>query len=120
MKLANLIGFVAIGIFIPGSILTNSDAVLAREVRVNTPNVEAVTRSDGSVYLNSGDTTVQVPSRDRDRSRYWIPWRYWRLPWQQHSDNRPSCYQSSYQATTQTTSSGSSFVTSRVSNYSCY
>lgn len=117
MKLTKLIGFVAVGMVIPGTILATSNSVLAGEVRITTPNVETVTRSDGSVYVNSGGTIVQTPSRSR--SNYWTPWRYWRLPWQKYSHNRPTCRQTSYQATSQVTPSSSSIVQSSISSNSC-
>lgn len=117
MKLTKLIGFVAVGIVVPNTIITTNDSAWAGDARVRTSNVEAVTRSDGSVYVNSGGTTVQVPSR----RRYWTPWRYWRLPWQNNVSNKHSykCRHSSHQSTSRITSSGSQIVQSSVSTNIC-
>ena len=106
-----------IGIVLPSTVIATNDAVWAGEVKVNTPNIEAITRSDGSVYLNSGGTTVQVPSR----RRYWTPWRSWRLPWQSYSSTRssPNCRHSSYQSTSHVTASGSKITQSSVSSNLC-
>ncbi|MCC0177505.1 hypothetical protein I4641_11000 [Waterburya agarophytonicola K14] len=114
MKLTNLIGFVAIGVVIPSTILAGNNSALA-DVKVSTPNVEAITRSDGSVYVNSGGTTVQVPSH----RRYWTPWRYWRLPWQNLKSERSNCRQTSYQATTRITPSSSKIIQSSVASNGC-
>ena len=115
MKLTKLISFVAVGVVIP-STLTVTNSALAGEVQIRTPNVEAVTRSDGSVYVNSGGTKVQVPSR-----RYWIPWDYWRLPWQNNVSNRHTskCNQTSYQSTSRVTASSSQIVQSSISRNTC-
>lgn len=115
MKLTKLIGFVAMGVVIPSTVVATNDSVLAGEIKINTPNVEAVTRSDGSVYINSGDTKVQVPSRRRS----WTPWRSWRLPWQNYSSTRSNCRHSSYQSTSQVTSSSSRIVQSSVTSKTC-
>lgn len=115
MKLTNLIGFVAIGVVIPNTILAGNNSALA-DVKVSTPNVEAFTRSDGSVYVNSGGTTVTVPNR----RQYWTPWRYWRLPWQNNLKSESSnCRHSSYQATTRVTPSSSKIIQSSVVSNDC-
>lgn len=113
--MTKLIGFMAIGIVLPSTVIATNDAVWAREVKISTPNVEAITRSDGSVYLNSGGTTLQVPSR----RRYWTPWRSWRLPWQNYSNTSPNCHHSSYQSTSHVTASGNKIVQSSISSNSC-
>lgn len=114
MKLTNLIGFVAVGVVIPSTIVATNNSALA-DVKVSTPNVEAVTRNDGSIYVNSGGTTVRVPSR----RRYWTPWRYWRMPWQNYTRSNSSCRHSSYQTTTRVNSSGTQTIQSNISSNSC-
>ena len=111
--MTKLIGLVAMGIVLPSIFATNNNA-LAKEVRVNTNKVEAVTRSDGSIYINSGDTTVKLPSR-----RAWNPWRSWRLPWQDYSNTSSGCRHSSYQSTSRVTASSSTIVQSSVSRNTC-
>ena len=117
MKLTKIIGFVAVGVVLPNTIIATNNSALAGEVKVSTPNVEAVTRSDGSVYINTGGTTVQVPSR----RKAWTSWRYWRLPWQQDNYTRDSssCRHSSYQSTSQVTPSSSKIVQSSISSNNC-
>ena len=121
MKPNKLMGLVAAGLILPSTAIASSNSVLA-EVKVKTNNVEAVTRSDGSVYVDTGETTINVPRRNTPR--YWNPFRYWNFPWHLNSsDSRASdyaprlpsnggtlrdrqCHQSSYQSTQQTTQSG--------------
>jgi len=103
MKPNKLIGLVAVGLILPSTAVAFSSSVLAREVRVKTANVEAVTRSDGSVYINTGGTTVSLPRRQT--RRYWNPFRYWQSPWQSLNGER-HCRQTSYQSTQQTSQSG--------------
>ena len=118
MKLTKLIGFVTVSVVIPSTITVTNSSALAGDVQIRTPNIEAVTKSDGSVYINSGKTTVRVPSR-----RYWTPWRYWRLPW--HNSNSVSdrytseCRHTSYQSTSHVTDSSSQIVQSSISNNIC-
>ena len=98
-------GLVAAGLILPSTAVAFGNSALA-EVKVKTNNVEAITRSDGSIYVDTGGTTLNVPQRDP--RRYWNPFRYWSFPWQS-LDNRSSdrqCRQSSYQSTHQTTQSG--------------
>ena len=117
MKLRKLIGFVAIGVVIPSTIVATNSSALAGETRITTPNIEAVTRSDGSVYVNSGGTTVEVPSR----RRYWTPWRYLRLPWQSNTSDRHSsnCRHTSHQSTSRITATSSQVVQSSISSNTC-
>lgn len=114
---SKLMGVMAIGIILPATAITVENAVFANEVKVKTPNVEALTNQDGSIYVNSSGTVVQVPSRSAYRS--WYPLRYWRLPWQNKNSVRSNCRHSSYQATSHVTQSGSSIVQSSVSHNSC-
>ena len=110
MKPNKLIGLMAVGLILPSTAIAFGDSVLAKEVRVKTANVEAVTRSDGSVYVNTEGTTVSVPRRNT--RRYWNPIRYWQLPWHFGSDREAlnksnrHCHQTTYQSTQQTTQSG--------------
>ncbi|MGD1920140.1 MAG: hypothetical protein ACFCAD_15385 [Pleurocapsa sp.] len=117
MKLTKLIGFVAVSVVVPSTIITTNNSALAGDIQIRTPNVEAVTRSDGSVYVNSGDTTVRVPSR----RRYWTPWRYWRLPWQSNIRDKHSykCRHSSHQSTSRITSSGSQIIQNNIASNTC-
>lgn len=115
MKLTKLIGFVAVVVVIPNTIVTANNSAFAGETRIKTPNVEAITKSDGSVYVNAGDTTVKVPSR---RS-YWTPWRYWRLPWRSSINSSYKCRHTSHQSTSRITASGSQIVQSSISSNTC-
>jgi hypothetical protein len=117
MKPRNLMGLMVVGIILPMTVITAESSVLASEVKVKTPNVEAVTSRDGSIYLNSNGTIVQVPSRSSYRS--WHPFRYWRLPWQNNNNVRSNCRHSSYQATSHVTPSSSSIVQSSISHNTC-
>jgi len=109
MKLNKLIGLVAVGLILPSTAIAFSNSVLA-EVRVKTANVEAVTRSDGSIYVDTGSTSVSVPRAHSRRS--WNPLRHWQLPWQSFSNHRGDrhCRQTTYQSTRQTTHSGNHTV----------
>lgn len=115
MKPNKLIGLVAVGLILPSTAIAFGNSVLA-EVRVKTANVEAVTRSDGSIHINTGDTTVSVPRRYNRQS--WNPLRYWRVPWRSYSSPRlvpedasnRHCRQTTYQSTRQTTQSGNHTV----------
>lgn len=111
MKPNKLIGLVAVGLILPSTAIAFSNSVLAREVRVKTDNVEAVTRSDGSIYVNTGDTSVSLPRRQN--RRYWNPFRYWQSPWQRVNGDRGArtesnrhCRQTTYQSTQQNSQSG--------------
>lgn len=119
MKPTKLMGLVAAGIVMPSTAIAYGSSVLAGEVQIKTANVEAVTRSDGSVYVNSGGNRINVPSR---RSyRYGFPFRYWRFPWRNYSRNsdRSNCRHSSYQSTSHVTQSNSKIVQSSVSSHTC-
>ncbi len=104
MKLKNLVGLFALMVLIPTT-------AMAGETRVKAGNVEVSTYRDGSVYVDTGRTTTQLPHHHS--SKFWNPFRYWRLPWQS------KCRNSSYQRTTQVTRSGSRVVQSNVSTHSC-
>lgn len=110
-------GLMALGIVLPITVFAAEGLVFASEVKVKTPNVEAVTSRDGSIYLNSGGTIVQVPNRSSYRS--WHPFRHWRLPWQSNRNVRSNCRYSSYQATSHVTQSSSSIIQSSVSHNTC-
>lgn len=118
MKPNKLIGLVAVGLILPSTAISFSDSVLANEVRVKTPNVEAVTRSDGSIYVDTGDTTLNVPRRHS--SRYWNPFRYWNFPWQRVTSDRKTCRHTTYQSTKQTTHSGNHTVQHSSYSNDCY
>ncbi|VEP13331.1 conserved exported hypothetical protein [Hyella patelloides LEGE 07179] len=83
------LSLIALGIIIPAT-------AIAGNVHVRTGNVQATTNSNGDVYVDTGRTSVSVPTR----RRIWYPWRYWRTSWQS------KCRQSSYQQTTQVRDSG--------------
>jgi hypothetical protein len=117
MKPRNLMGLMAVGIVLPITVIAAESSVFANEVKVKTPNVEAMTSRDGSIYLNSGGTVVQVPSRSSYRA--WYPFRYWRLPWQSKTNLRSNCRYSSSQTTSHVTQSSSSIVQSSVSRNTC-
>ena len=106
MKPNKLIGLVAVGLILPSTAVVFGNPVLA-EVRVKTANVEAVTRNDGNIYVNTGGTTINV-SRHHPRGS-WNPLRYWQLPWQSYNKDR-HCRQTIYQSTRQTTHSGNHTV----------
>ena len=117
MKLIKLISFVAVGVVVPCTITATNNSALAGEVHIRTPNVEAMTGSDGSVYINSKKTTVRVPSR----RRYWTPWNYWSLPWQNNVSDRHTarCNQISHRSTSRVTASSSQIVQSSISHNTC-
>jgi hypothetical protein len=90
-------------------------AAIAKEIDVQTGNVRVSTYRDGSISVNSGHSSVEVPPPNRSRSR-WNPLRSLRTPWStscRHSNN------STYQKTTQTTQSGQRVVHHSVSTHSC-
>jgi hypothetical protein len=83
------------------SIIVPTTAI-ANEVRVRTNNIQATTQSNGSIYVNTGKTSISIPAR---RNYTWNSWRYWLPSWQSNN-----CYQSSYQQTTQVSNSGNQIV----------
>ena len=88
--------------------------VSAREIEVKIPRVQAVTRSDGSIQIDTGNS-LNVSSR----ASSWNPFRNWRLPWRSYRENRHSgCRQSSYQAI-KTTPSGKK-IQSNSQHNRCY
>ena len=117
MKLRKLIGQITVGMILPITVLVAEGSVFANEVKVKTSNVEALTSKDGSIYLNSGGTVVQVPSRSNYRT--WYPWRYWHLPWGSNRNVRSHCRYSSDQVTSQVNHSGSSIIQSSINRSSC-
>lgn len=79
-------------------------------VEVQTGNVRVSTNQDGSTYVRTGNTSIQVPpSRSSQR---WYSWQNWRLPWSR------SCQNKVYQRTTQTTQSGGRVIHSSTSTSS--
>ncbi|MEL6927690.1 MAG: hypothetical protein AAFO95_03535 [Cyanobacteria bacterium J06600_6] len=108
MKPNKLVGLVAVGLILPSAAIASSNSALAREVRVKTANVEAVTRSDGSVYIDTGGASLSLPRRQT--RRYWNPLRYWQLPWRSYTNSNRHCRQITYQSTQQTTRSGNHTV----------
>ncbi|MEM8673337.1 MAG: hypothetical protein AAGF83_05620 [Cyanobacteria bacterium P01_G01_bin.67] len=117
MKSNQLIGLMAVGIILPSAVIASSKGVIANEVRVKTNNIEAVTRRDGSIYINSGGNTVSVPRRRSYRS--WNPFHNWNFPWHSFSSNRSGCRHSSYQSTQQTTRSRSRVIHNSSSSHIC-
>ena len=107
MKLSKLTILLATLAFLLPTVAIGSD------IDVKTNNVRASTHPDGSVYVQTGNTSVQLPRR-RPSVR-WYPWRFWRLPWSRN------CQNSVYQKTTQTTHSGGRVVSSSTStsSHSC-
>lgn len=88
-------------------------SVNANGVNVQTGNVRVSTDRDGSAYVRTGDTSIQVsPNRS---SRPWYSWQNWRLPWSR------SCHNQVYQRTTQTTQSGGRVIhsTTSTSSHNC-
>lgn len=98
------LSLIALSLMIPTTAIANN-------VRVQTNNVRATTQSNGDIYVNTGKTSISVPAR---RNYTWDSWRYWLPPWQ--SSN---CSQSSYQQTTQVSSSGSQVVRHSSSSSYC-
>ncbi len=117
MKSYKLIELTVVGIILPTMAIANiPNSVSAHEIKVQTANTEAITHSDGRIYVNSRGTTVDVPGRRNYRS--WNPLRYLSLPWRSYqNDRQANCQQSSYQAT-KTTLSGSIAQTS-TSHHRC-
>ncbi len=107
MKLSKLTWLLAILAFLVPVSATGSG------IDVQTGNVRASTNQDGSVYVRTGSTSVQVPPRPTYNR--WSFWRFWQQPW-----NR-SCRNEVYQKTTQTTRSGGRVVHSSTStsSHSC-
>ncbi|MEL6441404.1 MAG: hypothetical protein AAFQ80_19390 [Cyanobacteria bacterium J06621_8] len=114
MKSNQLIGAIAIGIILP-SIAIASVPAIAGEIRVKTANVEAVSRRNGSIYVNTGGNTVSLNRRRAYRS--WSPWQNWNFPWQRHRAS--GCRHGSYQSTRQTTRSSSGTIYSSSSTQIC-
>jgi hypothetical protein len=92
------LSLIALSIIVPTT-------AIADNVRVRTNNIQATTQNNGSIYVNTGKTSISIPARNTHNDRVWYPWRYWRIPWQSNN-----CYQSSYQSTTQVSNSGSQVV----------
>jgi hypothetical protein len=97
-----------------GLLLFSPTTVLSREIDVRAGNVRASTRRDGSIYVNSGNTKVEVPAR-HSLSR-WYPWEFLRFPWR---TNCQTISNRSHQRNTQVTNSGHSVVESSVYTSTC-
>ena len=91
-------GLVIFSLVAAGTIF--ADIAIAGGVRVSTDKVRATTHSNGSVYVNTNQTSVSVPAYRRT----WYPWQSWRTPW------RSRCRQNGYQSTTTQTSRGNGVV----------
>lgn len=83
----------------------------ANSVNVQTDNVRVGTNKDGSTYVHTRDSSVQVPARSNSSNR-WYYWQNWRFPWSR------GCQNQVYQRTTQTTQSGGRVIHSSTSNSS--
>ncbi|MGK7953361.1 MAG: hypothetical protein AB4368_32395 [Xenococcaceae cyanobacterium] len=79
-------------------------------VDVQTGNVRVSTERDGSAYVRTGNTSLEVSPQHS--SRPWYSWQNWRLPWSR------SCHSQVYQRTTQTTRSGERVIHSTTSTSS--
>jgi hypothetical protein len=98
-----------LALLMPTVAVANDIDVRAGDVRVNT-------YEDGSIYVESGQTKVEVPAYSSTEER-WHPFGWVRLPWglRCRSSNN-----SIYQRTTQTTESYNGVVRSRsFSSQSC-
>ena len=93
------LSLIALSFILPSS-------AIADNVRVSTDNVRVTSSSNGNINVNTGKTSVSVPTR---RHSTWYPWRYWR------THQRSNC-QRSYQQTT-LSSSGKVVHHSATSNY---
>lgn len=111
MKPKKLMGLMAVSMIFPVAIITAEQAVFANGISVKTPRVEALTRKDGSIYVKSGNTNIQLPSRSTYRYRY--------LPWQNKTTVYSNCRHSFHQTTSHTTRSNSSIIQSTVTSNSC-
>lgn len=76
-------------------------------IQVRTDKVQVTSQSDGNINVNTGKTSVSVPTR---RHSTWYPLRYWRTP------QRSNCHRS-YQQTTQLSNSGKKVVQHSSTNY---
>lgn len=88
------LSLIFLGVIIPVTAIANN-------VQVRTNNVQASTQNNGSIYVNTGKTSVSIPARS---NYFWDTWRYWLPSWQSNSNN--NCRQTSSQQTTQVSSSG--------------
>ena len=105
MKYKQTLAIVAAIAFFPS-------VAIASDIRIRTGSVEASTSKNGSIYVNTGNSKVQVPAR---RTFYWNPFRYWRSPRQ-----NANCRHNTYQKTTHVSQSGSRVVQSNVATRTCY
>ena len=87
-------------------------AAIGNNINVRTNNVRASTSRNGSVYVQTGNTGVQLPSRRSSFS--WYPWQFWRHSWLRRSN----CQNRVYQRNTQTMQSGGRVVSSNISTSS--
>ena len=91
-------------------------AAIGSEIRTN--NVLVSSNRDGSVYVQTGNTSIKVPPRQsyyRRSYHRWYPWQFWRRYY------RSGCRNKVYQRSTQTTSSGGRVIHSSAStsSYRC-
>ena len=103
MKSKTTLSLLALSVILPSStILQNQSAYASRNnIQVRAGNVRVTTQNNGSINVNTGTTSVNVPTQ---RHSTWYPWRYWRTPWQS------TCHQSSYQQSTQMSNLGKKVV----------
>ncbi|BAZ46257.1 hypothetical protein NIES4102_32870 [Chondrocystis sp. NIES-4102] len=110
MKPNKLMGLMAVSMIFPVAIITADQAVFANGISVKTPRVEALTRKDSSIYVNT-NTTIQLPSRSTYRYRH--------LPRRNRTIVDSNCRYTSHQTTSHTTRSNSSIIQSTVTSNSC-
>jgi hypothetical protein len=87
--------------------------VFSRDIEVQAGSVRASTSRNGSIYVNSGTTNVEVPAYNS--SSRWYPIRFLRFPWRTTCQNRNS----SYHRNTQVSKSGQTVTESSVYTSTC-
>jgi hypothetical protein len=100
-------------LMLAGFLLFLPAPVLSREIEVQAGSVRASTSRDGSIYVNTGNTNVEVPAYNS--SSRWYPTRFLRFPWRTTCQNRNS----SYHRNTQVSKSGQSVTESSVYTSTC-
>lgn len=87
----------------------------SREIDVEAGNVRIRTEEDGQVSVDTDSNNVEVNRSSRRSTHWWQPWHYLN-----RNRNRNNCSNSTYQRSTQTTSTNGHVEESSISTSTCH
>lgn len=87
----------------------------SREIEVEAGDVRVSTEQDGSISVDTGSSSVELPERRRSITPWWQPWRYF-----DRDRSSSDCTSSTYQRSTQTTRTDGHVEESSISTSTCH